>query len=131
MCAIFCCRGDVWVCDVGLYGVCGKKHRSHVFRVDAEQIGEAVRKTFHKNSKGKQFSVNYKVAVALQQMGCGTTDVATLAGFVDLPSSGSAIEKQIKQVERVIGEIQIVKREESKVEALPDEVIVHENEDDL
>ena len=114
-----------------LYGVCAKRHHSHVFRVDAEKIGADVRRGFHASARGKCYSINYKMAAAIQQMGCGSADVATLAGFLELPSSGSSVVQQLKTAEQVMGSIQIATRKLSEIEAVREEIKAHEENNDL
>ena len=113
------------------FGLCAKKSRSHIFRVDAEKIGAGVRKDFHPLARGKQFSLNYKLCAAIQQMGCGTSDVATLAGFLELPSTGSSIAKQLKNVEGVMGKVQIEHSHLSEKEAVAEEIKAHKENEDL
>lgn len=62
---------------------------------------------FYKNARCKLFSVNYQVAEVMQQMGCGSIDIATLAGFLDLPISGFSIAQHMNQVEREIGGLKL------------------------
>ena len=114
-----------------VYGVCAKNHRSHVFRVEADLIGGGIRKQFHGNCKAKLYSINYKLAAAIQMMGNGNTDVATLAGFLELPASWSSISRHMQMAEEVMGPVQIKKREESEVDALREEVEAHRENNDL
>ena len=63
-------------------------------------------------------------------MGCGNTDAATLAGFLNLPGSWSSIERHMKRVEEVMGPVQMQKREESKMDAASGEVQAQKEHDD-
>ena len=66
-------------------------------------------KEFHGNCKAKLYSINYKLAAAIQTMGNGNTDVATLAGFLELPASWSSVSRHMQMAEEVMGPVQIKK----------------------
>ena len=74
--------------------------------------------------------MNYRVAAAMQQIGYGNTDAATLAGFLDLPGSWSLIARHMKRVEEVMGPVQVQKREESEMDAASGEVEAQKEHDD-
>ena len=84
-----------------------------------------MRRGFHASARGKYYSINYKMAAAIQQMGCGSADVATLAGFLELPSSGSSVVQQLKTAEQVMGSIQISTRKLSEIEAVRNGLLTH------
>ena len=84
----------------------------------------------HGSQRAKTFAINYKLAAAMQQMGCGSTDIATLAGFLDIPVSWSSVARHMKAVEEVMGPIQIEKKEESEMEAVRIEVQSQMDHDD-
>ena len=86
-----------------LYGLCGKKKRSHVFRIDADKIGVEMRRKMHGNQRAETFSINYKLVAAMQQMGCGSTDIATLAGFLGIPSSWTSVARHMQPDDVEIG----------------------------
>jgi len=71
------------------------------------------------------------LAAAIQTMGNGNTDVATLAGFLELPASWSSVSRHMQMAEEVMGPVQITKREESEVDALREEIEAHRENDDL
>ena len=61
------------------------------------------------------------MAAAMQQMGAGVTDVQTLCGFMDLPTSASC-HHHIRQAEAVGGPIQLSLQGKSEKEALLEEI---------
>ena len=71
------------------------------------------------------------MAAAIQHMGCGSADVATLAGFLELPSSGSSVVQQLKTAEQVMGSIQISAHKLSEIEAVREKIKAHEENNDL
>ena len=91
ICKSFTIAEETFGVATSLIGVCRRSKRSHTFRIDAERISENIRSTFHKNAKYKKYAINYRLCAALQQMGCGNTDAATLAGFLDLPVTGDVM----------------------------------------
>ena len=99
-----------------LFGFCSRARKPHIFRIEADKISAEIRKTFHGNAKGKQYAANYQMAAAMQQMGVGVTDVQTLCGFMDLPTSASC-QHHIRQAEAVAGPIQIDLQKKSEEEA--------------
>jgi len=105
-----------------LYGKCSHKRNAHVFTINCPQISWRTTSSFHGNSQGKLFSINYQLAAAMQQMGCGNTDAATPAGFLDLPPTWSVLRRHLWSVEKVMGPIQVQLSDESKKEALSDEI---------
>ena len=64
-------------------------------------------------------------------MGCGNTDAATLAGFLDLPVTGDVMNNSQRSVEGIMGPIQIEKREQCEMEAVVDEVAAHIASNDM
>ena len=52
-----------------LYWICGRKQRSHVFWIDGDKIGAAMRNKMYRSQRAKTFAINYKLAAAMQQMG--------------------------------------------------------------
>ena len=52
--------------------------------------------------RGQKISIYYKLTAAIQQMGCGYTDVATLAGFLDIPATWTSVVRYMKGVESVM-----------------------------
>ena len=67
----------------------------------------------------------------MQQMGIGTSQIAMLAVFLDLPLSWSAVNWHLSEVEKIIGPVQQLKKEESEKVALDEEIILHTNVNDL
>ena len=61
------------------------------------------------------------MTVAMQQMGIGGSQIETLAGFLDFPSSG-AVRKHLTKVESVLGPVQREQCEMSKEEAIKKEI---------
>ena len=99
------------------------------FRIDADKISFS--NNFHANSRAKKFAINYKVVGAMQQMGCGNTDITTLSVFLDLPTSAAVVTWTLREVEAVLGPVQILKKEESERDAVALEVSLHQDNDDL
>ena len=116
-------------CATSLFGFCGRKRRPHQFRVDADKIRVSIRSSFHHHSKGKMYAMNYQLAAAIQQMGCGPADVSTLCGFLSLPIS--SVQYHVKRAEQVMGPIQLLNKECSQREAVVKEIAAHQiNETD-
>ena len=72
-------------------------------------------------------SLNYQLSAAIQQMGCGPVDINTLCGFLGLPCK--SIQHHIKQVEHMMGQIQLSKRELLEEELVKMEIVAHEREE--
>ena len=102
-----------------------------MFQIDAPLISKNMREIFHGLARAKTFSVNYQLAAAIQAMDCGSTDVATLVAFLDLPASWSTVTSHMKQCEKVMGPIQISLADESKKDALADEINCTGDADEL
>ena len=62
-----------------------------------------------------------QMAAAMQQMGVGVSNIETLCAFMDLPTSSSCAH-HIKQVEAVMGKVQIEQRLKSEEEARRGEI---------
>ena len=122
ICKEFSVAEETYGMATSLYGICSKKQNSHYFRIASPKISERMRISFHGNAKAKTFAINYQLAAAMQQMGCGNTDDATLAGFLDLPATWSVITSHLQQVEKVMGPLQIRMADESMENALADEI---------
>ena len=84
VCKDFSVSKETYRLATSIFGLCSKKKNSHVFRIDADKISFA--NNFHANSRAKKYAINYKVVGAMQQMGCGATDITTLSAFLDLPT---------------------------------------------
>ena len=52
--------------DTSLYEMCAKKSQSNVFRADTDNIAADIRNDMHRNSRGKLYSLNYKITAAIQ-----------------------------------------------------------------
>ena len=107
LCSQFSVAEESYGIATSVFGVCAKKQNSHVFQVDAPLISKNMRETFHGLARAKTFLVNYQLAAEIQAMGCGSTDVATLVAFLNLPASWSTVTSHMKQCEKVMGPIQI------------------------
>ena len=81
--------------------------------------------------KGKIYTINYQLVVAMQMTGCGYTDIATLAGFLDLLTMWSAIAYHMLRVEKIMRPVQILLAYKSKKEAIAEEVVTIEEAGDL
>ena len=75
----------------------------------------------HGNTKGRLYAINYQLTAAMQQMGVGPSAMETLCAFLEL-ANVSAIGQQIAKAEKVLGPIQLKKREESEEEAIREEI---------
>ena len=64
-------------------------------------------------------------------MRCGSTVIARITGCLDLPFCGHTIIKYLKEVEHTMGQVQIMKKNESKMDVLSEEIADHEHHDDL
>ena len=64
-------------------------------------------------------------------MGCGSTDITTLTWFFDLPYSGHTIIKHLKEVEPTIGQVKLMKKNESEVDALAEGIDDHDHRDEI
>ena len=69
-----------------------------------------------------KISINYKKAAAMQWMRYGNTDVTTLDIFLDIPARWISISWYKNRVDTVMGHVQILKREESDIDDLTDEI---------
>ena len=87
-------------------------------------------KSLHGHARYPHYVLNYRLCAALQQMGYGYTDTGTLAGFLDLPTNSDSLRNGMKNVEAIIGSVQIRKREESEVDAVADEIIACQENND-
>ena len=131
ICKQFSVQEETYGLATSIYGVCGRKKDSHVFRINADKISGNIRSGFHKNSRHNLFAINYRLCAAIQQMGCGFTDASTLAGFLDLPVTWDTMNYCMRKVEAVMGPIQLAKREECEIEALEEEIEAHHDYNDL
>ena len=64
-------------------------------------------------------------------MGCDTTDIATLAIFLDLSLSWSTLNWHLREVEKVLGPVEEMIKKESEKYALAVEVALHLQNNDL
>ena len=122
ICSEFSMGEETYGIATSVFGVCARRQNAHVFRVNSPLIAGNIRKDFHGSAKGKTFGLNYQLGAAIQQMGCGSTDVATLVAFLDLPTSWSTISSHMKQCESVMGPVQIAMADESEKYALAEEL---------
>ena len=116
LCCDFRVGEETYGVATSIFGFCARPRKPHVFCIEANKIGPDICKTFHGNARGKHYAANYKMAAAMQQMGVGETDIETLCGFMDLPSSASC-HNHIRQAEAMAGPIQISLQKESEEEA--------------
>lgn len=65
------------------------------------------------------------MVAVIQQIGYEITYVATFAGFIDLHVSWLSVARHMKRIYTVIGPIQIEKWNETKMDALVDNIIGH------
>ena len=114
---------ETFGCATSLYGFCSRQRKPHKFSIQADEISSDLKKSFHHHAKGKTLALNYQLSAAIQQMGCGPADITTLCGFLGLPSK--SIQYHIKEVEHVMGKIQIKKRELSEEESVEMEIAEH------
>ena len=63
-------------------------------------------------------------------MGCDNTDVATLAGFLDIPATWMSVARHMKGAEAVMGPLPMLNREEGEMDDLTDEVQSYIDHDD-
>ena len=110
ICRDFSLAEDTFSIATSLFGMCSQKHKPHIFRVDADLVGVEVCKKLHGNARGGKFALNYKLTVAIQQMGNGVSQMETLYGFLDLPLSTS-LWSQIGKADELLGKVQIEKME--------------------
>ena len=113
-----------------IYGVCKRARKPHIFEFLPENVNKDVCTTVHENSKVKLFALNYKLAAAIQSMGCGSSDATKLVGFLDFPC-GDKIERHLRLVEEVLGPIQEKLRTASEIDAVQDEVRATQENNDL
>ena len=66
---------------------------------------------------------------AIQQMGCGPADIASLCGFLGLHTK--SILYHTKRAEHVLGTIQIAKRKLAEEYAVEEEIEAHKREEGL
>ena len=131
ICKSFAVSEETYGFATSLFGICERKIRSHTFRVDADEVGNRIKKNLNGNAKSKRYVLNYKAVAAMQQMGCGTSDMANLSAFLDLPTNADNINYHIKSVEKVLGKEQLAKREESEIEAVTLEIQENEKEEEM
>ena len=113
-----------------IYGVCERARKPHKFELLPEKVNKEICTTVHGNSKVKLFALNYKLAAAIQSMGCGSSDATKLVGFLDFPC-GDKIERHLRLVEEVLGPIQEKLRTASEIDAVQDEVRATQENNDL
>ena len=130
ICKEFSVSEETYGFATSIFGLCSKKKNSHVFRIDAEKV-VASKNKFHGNTKIKKFAINYKIAAAMEQMGCGTTQIAMLSAFLDLPPSWATVNWHLREIESVLGPVQEAKKQESENDALALEVELAKASDDL
>ena len=82
-----------------------------------------IKNKLHGNAKGKRYALNYKVVAAMQQMGCGSSNMGTLSGFLDLPSKADTVSYHLKHAEQILGTSQLELKEKSKIEAVSVEIV--------
>ena len=122
---------ETWGVATTLYGRCKRKNKPHHFTVNALEISDGpVKQKLHQNSKTAKYSINHQLCAAMQQMGCGPSDVKMLTGFMDLPSS-ARIDKHMAVVEKALGSVQEEMREASQKDALEAEVALAKAQNDL
>lgn len=66
-----------------------------------DKIGVEMWSKIHGSQREKSFAMNYKLAAVMQQMGCGNTDIAPLAGFMDILVSWMLVSRHGKGLEAV------------------------------
>ena len=86
-----------------------------------EPVGIEVRRTLHGNKKAGKYTLNYKLTAAMKEMGNGVSQMETLCGFLDLPSSTS-ICSHIESAEEVLGKVEIEVMNRSFTEVTQDEI---------
>ena len=121
ICSDFCVGEEAYGFATSTFGCCSCSNKSHMFTIKADKVGVELRKTSHRNAKGKHYTANYQMEAAMQQMDVRTTDIQTLCGFLDSPTSASC-HHHIKQAETVLGPVQIRLQEESEKKAVLAEI---------
>ena len=104
-----------------LYCRCKRERKPHSFDVLAKRVNPVNQKAFHGNARVQLYALNYQLAAAIQQMGCGPTDSIKLSGFLEM-GCGDKIERNLAKIEKVIGPMQEELRIESEMEAVNEEL---------
>lgn len=107
VCCEFAGLEETYDFATSIYGICNTKKKSHVFGLILRRLEELFGMDFFGNARVKPYAVNYHVAAIMQVMGCGNSDVATLTGFLDLPTSWSVVSKHMRDAEKVVWPIKI------------------------
>ena len=105
ICSYFVIEEETYGLATCIHGRCSKERKPHSFEIAPKMISRRFRATLHKNSKAKLFAINYQLAAAMQQMGCGPSDARVLVGFLEV-AHGESIMKMLKNIEGVIGPIE-------------------------
>ena len=93
-----------------------------MFRVEEDEVGMEVKRKLHGNTKRKRYVLNYKVVAAIQQMGCGSSNMGTLSGILDLPSKNDTVSYHLKHTEQILDVVQLELKEKSEIEAVSVEI---------
>ena len=83
-----------------------KSSEAYRFIIEVPELSSGPGKdSLHRNSRTARYNINHQMCAAIQQMGCGPTDVHTLTGFLDLPSSAKD-HLHLAVVEKTLGAAQ-------------------------
>lgn len=98
ICKEFSLSEEMYGFATSIFDICIQKIDAHAFHINVEKILGNICNKFHKNMRAKSFSLNYQLPVAMQQMGCGNTDVATLSEFLGILTLGSPLSRHMWDV---------------------------------
>ena len=114
-----------------IVGICTRKRQPHTFTLPDKKIANAdIKSSLHGNAKVAQYAINYQLMAAIQAIGCGPTDAMSLVSFMDLPS-GSKMQSMLAKVEKVMGEVQLSKKDECIKDGINDEIAMAKSKEDF
>ena len=84
-------------------------------------LASIFQKKLHGKANILQYAIHYQLAAVIQAMRCGSLDVIKLARFLEMPC-GNKIAKHLQRFEKMMGTIQVALKNESKLEAVQEEI---------